>query len=411
MSTPEQPPTPPAGIMSGPGTTSDQGFDPHGPVPRTVDWSAGPGHPAVVLVDQTVLPATERLLRLTTVAQVVDAIRRLAVRGAPAIGVAGAFGVALAAFAARAAGDGARGGSTRGAGTGGDGTSGGGTGGDGTSGGGTGGDVGAAVAALRSARPTAVNLARAVDRVAARLPEGPAAVLAEACAVRDEEIASSAAMAARGMEVVGELCGRAPRLLTHCNSGALAAVEGGTALGVILALHAAGRLGGVVACETRPLLQGARLTAWELARAGVPFRLATDGAGPFLIARGEVDAVVLGADRICANGDVVNKIGTYAHALGAARAGVPFLVVAPESTVDLATPDGSAVVVEDRGPGEVTGYAGTPVAPAGTAVANPAFDVTPADLVTAVITDRRVVWLSRGGTFGGSPTFPVDAGR
>ncbi|TQS43711.1 S-methyl-5-thioribose-1-phosphate isomerase [Cryptosporangium phraense] len=330
---------------------------------RTVDWSTHAGRPAVELIDQTALPDVERLLRLTTVDEVVDAIQRLAVRGAPAIGVAGGLGVALAAVTISdpAARD-------------------------------------AAVAALRDARPTAVNLARAVDRVAAVLPDGPQRTLAEALAIRDEEIASSDSMAAYGVDLIGELCGAEPRLLTHCNTGGLATVTGGTALGVVFALHRAGRLGGVVASETRPLLQGARLTTWELGRAQIPFRVAVDGAGPFLIARGEVDAVIIGADRICANGDVVNKIGSYAHALGAARAGVPFVVVAPESTVDRQTPDGGAVEIEDRGSAELA-----PNLPA----ANPAFDVTPFDLVTAVVTDRRVVRFAAGQTWDDIPLGPL----
>jgi eIF-2B alpha/beta/delta-like uncharacterized protein len=211
---------------------------------------------------------------------------------------------------------------------------------------------------------------------------GADAVLAEALLVRDEEIASSAAMAARGADLITELCGPAPRLFTHCNGGGLAAVVGGTALGVVTELHRRGTLGGVIASETRPLLQGARLTTWELGRAGVGFRVAVDGAGPFLMARGEVDAVVLGADRICANGDVINKIGTYAHALGAAAAGIPFVVVAPESTVDASTPSGDRAEIEDRGPAEIAD---------GLPAVNPAFDVTPHRLVTAIVTDQRVV--------------------
>jgi S-methyl-5-thioribose-1-phosphate isomerase len=325
----------------------------------TIDWAEGPDGPAVVILDQTLLPHAEQRLRLRTVDALVDAIRRLAVRGAPALGVAGALGVALAArVSADPAGD---------------------------------------AAALRAARPTAVNLAWGVDRALARLADGADAVLAEALSVRDEDIASSASMARYGAELVTELLGPAPRLLTHCNTGGLACVTGGTALGVVTALHAAGRLAGVIASETRPLLQGARLTAWELGRAGVPFRLAVDGAGPFLMARGEVDGVIVGADRICANGDVVNKVGTYAHALGAARAGIPFLVVAPESTIDLDTKSGADVEIEDRDGAEIVGT----VAPAGTATVNPAFDVTPHDLVTAIVTDRRVVRLSRGETLAG----------
>ncbi|MFY1689221.1 S-methyl-5-thioribose-1-phosphate isomerase [Plantactinospora sp. WMMB782] len=329
---------------------------------RTIDWVDG----AVELIDQTALPGRLTVLRLDTVDELVAAIRRLAVRGAPALGVAGALGVALAAYRA--------------------------------------GDATAAVRRLEHARPTAVNLARGVRRAAARLPEGADAVLAEALAVRDEEIAASAAMANLGADLLAELCGARPRLLTHCNTGALAAVVGGTALGAVLELHRRDALGGVLASETRPLLQGARLTAWELGRAGVPYRVAVDGAGPFLMARGEVDGVVLGADRICANGDVINKIGTYAHALGARRAGIPFVVVAPESTVDPETADGAQVEIEDRGADEVLSYGhaaarhdGRPAGEGGTVDAvNPAFDVTPYELVTAIVTERRVIRLDRG---------------
>jgi S-methyl-5-thioribose-1-phosphate isomerase len=316
---------------------------------RTIDWVDG----AVELIDQTALPAEVRMLRVTEVDELVVAIRSLAVRGAPALGVAGAFGVALAArqFARDDAG------------------------------------LAAAVRRIETARPTAVNLARGARRAAALLPEGPAAVLREACAVRDEEIAASAAMAARGADLLVQLCGARPRLLTHCNTGGLAAVTGGTALGVVGELHKRGALSGVIASETRPLLQGARLTAWELGQWGVDFRVAVDSAGPFLMARGEVDGVILGADRICANGDVINKIGTFAHALGARRAGLPFVVVAPESTVDADMPDGAAVEIEDRGAAEVTAFSDA---------VNPAFDVTPHDLVTAIVTDRRVIRLDRG---------------
>ncbi|OJF09801.1 S-methyl-5-thioribose-1-phosphate isomerase [Couchioplanes caeruleus] len=316
---------------------------------RTIDWVDG----AVELVDQTALPGELIMQRITAVADLVAAIQSLAVRGAPALGVAGAFGVALAAreFAGDPEG------------------------------------LARAVRAVEVARPTAVNLARGARRAAARLGYGVEAVLAEACAVRDEEIAASAAMAVLGADLLQELCGERPRVLTHCNTGALAAVVGGTALAVVYELQRRGALAGVIASETRPLLQGARLTAWELAQAGIEFRVAVDSAGPFLLSRGEADAVILGADRICANGDVVNKVGTYAHALGARRAGVPFVVVAPESTVDMDTPDGAAVEIEDRGAAEVTPFS---------AAVNPAFDITPNDLVTAVVTDRRVVRLDRG---------------
>jgi len=318
---------------------------------RTVDWVNG----AVEIIDQTVLPAQERRLRLSSVDEVVDAIARLAVRGAPAIGVAGALGVALAARSlvdADALAD--------------------------------------AVHRLETARPTAVNLARGVRLAAAAIPEGPEAVLAAALALRDAEIASAEGMARLGADLITELCGERPRLLTHCNTGGLATVTGGTALGVVAELHRRGRLGGVIASETRPLLQGARLTAWELGRLGIPYRVAVDGAGPFLMARGEVDAVIVGADRVCANGDVVNKIGTYAHALGAQAAGIPFVVVAPESTVDEQTASGAAVPIEDRAADEVLAWRGVPIAPEDADAVNPAFDVTPNALVTALVTDREV---------------------
>jgi methylthioribose-1-phosphate isomerase len=321
---------------------------------RTIDWVDG----EIVIIDQTALPATERWLRLATVDQVVDAIARLAVRGAPAIGVAGALGVALAAHILP--------------------------------------DLAAvkdAVRRLATARPTAVNLARGVRLAAAALPVGPDAVLAAAMALRDDEIAASAAMATRGADLVTALCGPAPRLLTHCNTGGLATVIGGTALGVVAELHRRGGLGAVVASETRPLLQGARLTAWELGKLGISYRVAVDGAGPFLMARGEIDAVILGADRVCANYDVINKVGSYAHALGARAAGIPFFVVAPESTMDPATARGADVPIEDRGADEVLGYGPVRLAPDGAGAVNPAFDVTPHTLVTAIITDTRTIHL------------------
>ncbi|BAL93086.1 putative initiation factor eIF-2B alpha subunit [Actinoplanes missouriensis 431] len=316
---------------------------------RTIDWVNG----AVEIIDQTALPGELRVLRLHTVGELIAAIQSLAVRGAPALGVAGAFGVALAA---RVHHD------------------------DPVA-------LAVAVQKVETARPTAVNLARGAQRAARMLPYGPDAVLAEACVIRDSEIAASQAMAMLGADLVTALCGERPRMLTHCNTGGLCAVTIGTALGVVGELHRRGRLGGVIASETRPLLQGARLTSWELTQWGIGHRVAVDSAGPFLMARGEIDAVILGADRICANGDVINKVGTYSHALGAWRAGIPFVVVAPETTVDLDTPSGDLVEIEDRGAAEVTAF--------GDAV-NPAFDITPHDLVTAIVTDRRVIRLDRG---------------
>jgi len=308
-------------------------------LPRTIDWVDG----RIVLVDQTALPAI-RTVAVDDVDALLDAIRQLVVRGAPALGVAGALGVALAAH--------------RGV------------------------DVPAAAERIATARPTAVNLAVGVRRALAALPDGPAAVLAAALAVRDEDVAACHAIGERGAALLTDLCGPGPlRLSTHCNAGALACVEWGTALGVVRSLHNAGRVALVVADETRPLLQGARITAVELAALGIEHRVVVDGAGPSVIARGLVDAVVVGADRVAANGDVANKIGTYPLALAAARAGIPFVVACPESTVDTNTPDGAAITIEDRAEDEVL---------AGGPAWNPAFDVTPADLVTAIVTETRV---------------------
>ena len=327
---------------------------------RTLDWVDG----AVEMVDQTALPGQYRVLRIDSVPGMVAAIQRLSVRGAPAIGVAGAFGVALAVRAHGPSGP----------------------------------AFDEAVVALREARPTAVNLARMVDRAAATATEGFDAVLSEAQTVRDEELAASVAMGTLGADLVLDLVGAPVRAMTICNTGGLAAVERGTALAVIQTLHERGQLAEALALETRPLLQGARLTAWELARMGAAHRLLVDSAGPFMLARGQADVVLTGADRIAANGDTANKIGTFSLALGARHAGVPFIVVAPESTVDAATPDGNSINIEDRGADEVVSLAGVPTAPAGTAAANPAFDVTPAELITAIVTDRRIVRLDQHET-------------
>jgi S-methyl-5-thioribose-1-phosphate isomerase len=321
-------------------------------LPRTIDWSDG----RIVAVDQTALPEL-RMRRIGTVDELVEAIRRLVIRGAPALGVAGAYGVALAA---RQTADPER--------------------------------LAAAADRIACARPTAVNLRRGVQRALAVSGDGPAAVLAAARALAEEDVAACREIGRRGAELLGELCGAGPlRLHTHCNAGALACVEWGTALGVVRTLHADGRVRYVVVDETRPLLQGARITALELAAEGIEHRLVVDGAGPSIIARGLVDAVVVGADRIARNGDVANKIGTFPLAMAAARAGVPFVVAAPESTLDAATPDGSAIQIEDRAAGEVLDVGDGRGAPAGTPAWNPAFDVTPAELVTAVVTEARTL--------------------
>ena len=338
---------------------------------RSLDWADG----RLWIVDQTRLPAAYEILEIDQVPDLVDAIRRLAVRGAPAIGVAGGFGVVLAARQHGAGTDG----------------------------------FGEAVESIRGTRPTAVNLARMVDRVAARATEGPDALLAEALAVRDEEVIASLAMGRRGAALIEELVSGADAVtaLTICNTGGLATVERGTALSVIRTIREQGRLGLAIAAETRPLLQGARLTAWELERMGAPYRVIVDAAGPALLSRGMADVVLTGADRIAANGDVANKIGTFSLALAARYAAVPFVVVAPESTVDMATPSGGAIQIEDRGADEVVTVRGTPITPAGTGALNPAFDVTPAELITAIVTDRRVVCLDRGETLC---SLPPDSG-
>lgn len=330
---------------------------------RTIDWVDG----EIVIIDQVALPHEVRPLRIAEVDDLVRAISRLAVRGAPALGAAGALGVVLATD------QGAREGWGEDA-------------------------IGAAINRVRAARPTAVNLAWGVDRVLAYRHLGRDALLAEALTVLEQDALANRAMGERGADLLIELCGaeRPIRIHTHCNAGALACVEWGTALGVVHVLHQRGRLGRVLADETRPLLQGARLTAWELAQMGADFRVVIDGAGPFLISQGETDAVVVGADRIAANGDVANKIGTYSLALAAARAGIPFVVAAPESTIDPATPDGASIPIEDRGSDEVMMMHGSRMAPMGAQALNPAFDVTPGDLVTAIVTESRIIRPSLG---------------
>lgn len=316
------------------------------------------GH--IIAIDQTALPHRLSLLRIATVDELVDAITRLAVRGAPLLGVAGALGVALAARqAGREGWDDGR--------------------------------LDAEVRRIAGARPTAVNLRREALAVAAALPDGPAAVESAALAVRDAAIGVSRRLSERGAAFLVAECGAGPlKVHTHCNTGALACLGWGSALGVIRALSERGALTHVIADETRPLLQGSRLTAWELGQLGIEHYLAADGAGPFLISQGHADAVVVGADRVAANGDVANKVGTYSLALAARRAGVPFVVAAPESTLDEATATGAGIPLELRADDEVTSFQGTPAAPEGTRALNYAFDITPADLVTAIVTEDRV---------------------
>lgn len=335
---------------------------------RPIDWIDGadgaPGH--LRLLDQTMLPAREHYVRIESVDALIDAIRRLATRGAPALGVAGAFGVVIAAQTLPPS------------------------------------QVADAVARIRTARPTAVNLAWGVDRAAAALTsDGIDGALRAAERIRDEDVAASTAMARRGADelyrsIAADRRTSGLRLLTICNTGALAAVERGTALSVIEQVHLEGNLHRAYACETRPLLQGARLTAWELTRMGAPYDLIVDSAAASLMRRGYVDAVLAGADRIAANGDTANKIGTFALALAARYAGIGFYIVAPESTIDVDTRDGDAIEIEDRGSAEVCELAGVRIAPDDATALNPAFDVTPAELVTAIITERRVIRTAAG---------------
>ena len=316
----------------------------------------------VDLLDQNQLPERTVVLRLTTIDELAQAIRTMSVRGAPAIGIAAAYGIVLAAD-----GDGVpvtleemeRAGRT-----------------------------------LRSTRPTAVNLGWAVDRmlgvfgpVAGESPEEiREALLVEARRIHAEAIEANRRIGRYGAGVLRERA----RVLTICNTGALATGGYGTAYGVLRAAHEAGRLELVYACETRPRLQGARLTAWELLRDGIPFRLLSDGAAAYLMSRGEVDAVLAGADRIAANGDTANKIGTYALAVAARRHGIPMYVVAPTSTIDPATPTGTSIPIEERAEDEVLAVRGVRLAPEGASAWNPAFDVTPAELITAIVTEAGV---------------------
>jgi S-methyl-5-thioribose-1-phosphate isomerase len=252
--------------------------------------------------------------------------------------------------------------------------------------------LGAEVKRIADARPTAVNLRREVQSVAAVIPRGAPAVEDAALAVLDTAIEVSKRVSERGAALLIEECGAGPlKVHTHCNTGALACMGWGTALGIIRALRDRGALTHVIADETRPLLQGSRLTTWELDQLGIEHYVAADGAGPFLISQGHADAVVVGADRVAANGDVANKIGTYSLSLAARRAGIPFVVAAPESTIDEATPTGADIPLELRADAEVTSFQGVRAAPEGTRALNYAFDITPADLVTAIVTEDRVI--------------------
>lgn len=319
------------------------------------------------LLDQTRLPIEISYLSCSDFKDVAGAIKCLAVRGAPAIGAAAAYGLALAAGKIEAR--------TKAAFVAG---------------------VEAVAEQLAVTRPTAVNLRWALDRLIQRLKsaesDDPATLrkvlLEEAHAIFHEDVAGNRKMGEYGRELIPH----GARILTHCNAGALATAGYGTALGVIRAAHEAGKQVSVYADETRPLLQGARLTAWEMVQNDIPVTLITDNMAGYLMAMKKVDLVIVGADRIAANGDAANKIGTYGVAVLAKEHGLPFYVAAPLSTVDLGLVSGAGIPIEERDHTEVTHLAGQPVAPAGVKVWNPAFDVTPQNLITAIITDRGVVY-------------------
>jgi methylthioribose-1-phosphate isomerase len=299
---------------------------------------------SLYLLDQRLLPREEKWLEYRTAAEVAEGIKTMVVRGAPAIGVAAAFGMALAAQ--------------------------------------QGDDLQTAAATLKAARPTAVNLAWAVDRML-----GARDFTAEAEAINREDLESCRAIGRHGAALLGDQA----TVLTHCNAGALATAGYGTALGVIRAAIEGGKRVAVFADETRPYLQGARLTAWELQQDGIDVTLITDNMSGHFFQQGKFDAVVVGADRIAANGDAANKIGTYTVAVLAHAHGVPFYVAAPVSTIDPNCPTGAEIPIEERSAAEVTEIHGTRVAPEGISVRHPAFDVTPARLITAIITERGVL--------------------
>jgi methylthioribose-1-phosphate isomerase len=327
---------------------------------ETVIWQDG----AVVMIDQRLLPGEEVYLRCRNHREVAAAIRDMAIRGAPAIGVAAALGIALGVMRSTAEGDALRR------------------------------ELDQICEDLRVTRPTAVNLFWAIERMRRRFEKEAAgggaalreALLAEAQDIRSEDIASCRALGEFGATLVPEQA----RVLTHCNAGALATAGYGTALGVIRSAARQGKVKGVFADETRPYLQGARLTAWELLHDGIPTTLIADNMAGHMMATGQVDLVVVGADRIAANGDVANKIGTYSLAVLAKENGVPFYVAAPVSTFDLGTASGAQIPIEERAAEEVTHHGGRRLAPEGVSVRNPAFDVTPARYVTAIICERGI---------------------
>lgn len=314
---------------------------------RAVQWQGD----HLRLLDQRLLPQEERWIDCTSAAQVTQAIKDLAVRGAPAIGIAAAWGVVLAAKQGE--------------------------------------PLVPALAMLRAARPTAVNLMWALDRMKVRIDAGAdaAALEREARAIQDEDLAANRHMGELGAGLIAPQSG----VLTHCNTGSLATSGFGTALGVIRAGVASGRIEQVYAGETRPWQQGARLTMWELVRDGIPAKLIADSAASHLMRSGAVQWVIVGADRIAANGDTANKIGTYQLAIAARHHGVKFMVVAPSSTVDMATASGEDIEIELRESAELLSVAGRRTVVEGADAWNPVFDVTPADLIDAIVTERGVI--------------------
>jgi len=312
---------------------------------RAVQWQGD----HLRLLDQRLLPNAERWIDCRDAAQVTQAIRDLAVRGAPAIGIAAAWGVAMAAQ--------------------------------------QGAPLEPVLATLRAARPTAVNLMWALDRMKKRIAAGADALLREAQAIQDEDLAANRRMGELGAALIAPGSG----VLTHCNTGSLATAGYGTALGVIRAGVAAKRIARVYAGETRPWQQGARLTMWELVRDGIPAQLIADSAAAHLMKSGAVQWVIVGADRIAANGDTANKIGTYQLAIAAKYHGVKFMVVAPSSTVDMATGSGEEIEIELRDPAELLSTAGHLTVVEGAQAWNPVFDVAPAELIDAIVTERGVI--------------------
>ncbi|GLU30205.1 S-methyl-5-thioribose-1-phosphate isomerase [Trinickia caryophylli] len=329
---------------------------------QTLRWRSG----LLEMIDQRVLPARIEYLAYDSAAGVAEGIRTMVVRGAPAIGCAAAYGVALEALRL------ARAGSDRFARA-----------------------LDEGFDLLAASRPTAVNLFWALERMRsgwARIASQPPAEIAAQLLALAHEIAAEDVRINRAMGAYGaDLLPDGSRVLTHCNAGALATAGHGTALGVIRSARDAGKRISVIADETRPFLQGARLTAWEMVQEGIPVTLITDGMAGFMMSRGEVDAVIVGTDRVAGNGDVANKIGTYMVALAAQRHGVPFYVACPLSTIDRTVSDGAAIPIEERAADEVTGYRECRWAAQGVSVRNPAFDVTPAELVTALITEKGVL--------------------